>query len=124
MNLSTNLPPSETSDSAEEVRNFFDKFFNHEITFPAAQIDAIIGFFIKRGFQEQAAKSVTIVLLTQCRIDSVNPFVVLDTLKGLNESQLSEVVTQILNLYREKTSTLGYKIQTIEDTFESRNIAQ
>ena len=124
MNLSTNLPPSESSDSAEEVRNFFDKFFNHEITFPAAQIDAIIGFFIKRGFQEQAAKSTTIVLLTQCRIDSVNPFVVLDTLKGLDENQLSEVVTQILNLYREKTSTLGFKVQTIEDTFESRNIAQ
>ena len=60
----------------------------------------------------------------QSRIDNVNPFVLLDTLKGLSESQLSEVVTQIMNLYREKTSTLGYKIQVVEDTFESRNIAQ
>lgn len=124
MNLNTNLPPSETSDSAEEVKNFFDKYFTHEMTFPAAQIDAVIGFFLKRGFQEQAAKSTSIVLLTQCRVDNVNPFVLLDTLKGLSESQLSEVVTQIMNLYREKTSTLGYKIQVIEDTFESRNIAQ
>lgn len=124
MNLSTNLPPSESTDSAEEVKNFFDKFFTHEITFPAAQIDAVIGFFLKRGFQEQAAKSTAIVLLNQSRIDNVNPFVVLDTLKKLNETQLSEVVTQIMNLYREKTSSLGYKIQVIEDTFESRNIAQ
>lgn len=124
MALSTNLPPSESTDSAEEVKNFFDKFFTHEITFPAAQIDAVIGFFLKRGFQEQAAKSTAIVILNQSRIDNINPFVVLDTLKTLNETQLSEVVTQIMNLYREKTSALGYKIQVIEDTFESRNIAQ
>lgn len=124
MTLSTNLPPSESTDSAEEVKNFFDKFFTHEITFPAAQIDAVIGFFLKRGFQEQAAKSTAIVILNQSRVDNINPFVVLDTLKKLNETQLSEVVTQIMNLYREKTSALGYKIQTIEDTFESRNIAQ
>jgi hypothetical protein len=124
MNLSTNLPPSSSTDSAEEVRNFFDKYFTHENTFPAAQIDAVIGFFLKRGFQDQAAKSTAIVLLNQSRIDNVNPFVLLDTLKGLTESQLSEVVTQIMNLYREKTSTLGYKIQIVEDTFESRNIAQ
>lgn len=124
MALNTNLPPSESTDSAEEVKNFFDKFFTHEITFPAAQIDAVIGFFLKRGFQEQAAKSTAIVLLNQSRIDNINPFVVLDTLKKLNDTQLSEVVTQIMNLYREKTSALGYKIQVVEDTFESRNIAQ
>ena len=64
------------------------------------------------------------MILTQSRIDDINPFVVLDTLKKLDETQLSEVVTQIMNISREKTSTLGYKIQILEDTFESRNIAQ
>ena len=64
------------------------------------------------------------MILTQSRVDDINPFVVLDTLKKLDETQLSEVVTQIMNISREKTSTLGYKIQILEDTFESRNIAQ
>jgi hypothetical protein len=124
MNVNGNLPPSESTDSAEEVRNFFDKFFQHEITFPAAQIDAVVGFFVKRGFQDQAAKSTAIIILTQCRIDNINPFVVVDTLKKLDEVQLGEVVTQIMNLYREKTSALGYKTQVLDETFESRNIAQ
>ncbi len=124
MSLNTNLPPAQSTDSSDEVKSFFDKFFTHEITFPAAQIDAVVGFFLKRGFEDQAAKTTAIVLLNQSRIDNVNPFVILDTLKGLNNSQLSEVVTQIMNLYREKSSALGYKIQVIEETFESRNIAQ
>lgn len=124
MSLNTNLPPSQVSDSADEVKSFFDKFFTHEITFPAAQIDAVVGFFLKRGFDEQAAKTTAIVILNQSRIDGVNPFVVLDSLKGLSDAQLSEVVTQIMNLYREKSSALGYKISVVEETFESRNIAQ
>ena len=124
MSIVTNIPSSESNDSAQEVKSFFDNFFTHEITFPAATIDAVVGFFLKRGFQEQSAKSTAIVILTQCRVDDINPFVVLDTLKKLEENQLSEVVTQIMNLSREKTSTLGYKIQVVEDTFESRNIAQ
>jgi hypothetical protein len=45
-------------------------------------------------------------------------------LKGLNGAQLSQVVTEIINLYREKTSFLGYKTLTSEVTYESRNIAQ
>jgi hypothetical protein len=46
----------------------------------------------------------------------------LDTIKTLNDAQLSNVVTQVLNAYREKTSTLGFKLLTIEETTESRNI--
>lgn len=124
MSIITNLPPSESVDSASEVKSFFDKFFTHEITFPAATIDAVVGFFLQRGFQEQAAKTTAIVILTQSRIDNINPFVVLDTLKTLDQTRLSEVVTQIMNISRERTSVLGYKIQVTEDTFESRNIAQ
>lgn len=119
-----NLPQGGTTDSAEEVRSFFDKYFQHQITFPSNQIDAVIGFFLKRGFQDQAAKSTAIVLLNQSRIDNVNPFVLLDTLKGLSDAQLSEVVTQVLNIYREKSSMLGYKVTQVEETYESRNIAQ
>jgi hypothetical protein len=121
----TNLPQNdnaEFNDSSQEVRNFFDKFYQKEISFPVNQIDATVGYFLKRGFEEQAAKSLTIVLLSQARQDNVNVFQLIDTLKGLTDIQLSAIVTEILNSYREKTSILGYRKQQTELTIESRNI--
>ncbi len=120
--MASNLPPAPASSSTQEVREFFDKFFRHQITFPSNQIDAVVGFFLKRGFADQAAKSTGIVLLNQARLDNVNVFELIDQLKGLTDVELSKVVTEVLNAYRIQTSTLGYKVVSIEDTYESRNI--
>jgi hypothetical protein len=46
----------------------------------------------------------------------------LDTLKGLNELQLSSVVAEILNVNRSKISTLGFKVANNQNQFEKRNI--
>jgi len=43
-------------------------------------------------------------------------------LKKLNEIQLSQVVAQVLNTYREKISLLGYRIAPLANNYESRNI--
>lgn len=120
--MAINLPSVDATDSGQEVKSFFDKYFRHQITFPSNQIDAVVGFFLKRGFDEEAARSTGIVILNQARLDDVNVFQLLDTLKGLSDAQLSSVVTEVLNSYRERTSTLGYKITTVEETTESRNI--
>ena len=124
MNTRTNLPIPPKTDSSDDVKSFFDRYFTHEITFPSNQIDAVLGFFFKRGFDEESAKSTSIVLLNQARIDNVNPMVLLDTLEGLTEVQLSQVVAEILNFYREKSSALGYRLVNDDETFESRNIVQ
>lgn len=120
--MNTNLPSIDIKTSKQEVRSFFDKFYQKQITFPSNQIDAVLGFFMKRGFNEQAAKSTGIILLNQSRIDGINVFQLLDTLKPLSDLQLSQVVTEVMNLYRDKSSALGYKINTSDDTLESRNI--
>ena len=117
-----NLPTLEPVDSAGEVRQFFDKYYNHQISFPTNQIDAVLAFFLKRGFDQESARSTGIVLLNQARIDIVSVFSLLDTLKALTDVQLSQVVAQVLNAYREKTSLLGYRVAQVTDTFESRNI--
>jgi hypothetical protein len=117
--MANNLP---SNNSTGDVKQFFDKFFVHEITFPSNQIDAVVGFFLKHGFDPESARSTGIVLLNQARLDNVNVFQLVDTLKKLNEVQLSQVVAQILNSYREKTSLLGYRIAPLADTYESRNI--
>jgi hypothetical protein len=121
--MTTNLPTQETeTDSGAEVKMFFNRYFTAPLTFPASQIDAVVGFFLKRGFTEQAAKSTGIVLMSQAKLENINVFQLLDTLKNLSSVQLSNVVTEVVNASREKISILGYKILTVEETAESRNI--
>lgn len=117
----TNLPQTNQTGSTS-VKTFFDNFFTKTISFPADQIDAVTGFFVKRGFDTNSANSIAIVLLTQARKENVNVFALVDSLKGLTDVQLSQVVTQVLNSTREKTSLLGYRVKPATDTYESRNI--
>lgn len=119
-----NLPSQESADSAESVRSFFDRYFLHQITFPSNQIDAVVGHFLKRGFDEIAAKSTAIVLLNQSRLENINVWKLIDTLKGITDQQLSNVVAEVLNTYREKTSSLGFRDTVMVENYESRNIRQ
>jgi hypothetical protein len=118
----SNLPSKEQIDSATDVKSFFDKFFLEQISFPSNQIDAVVGFFLKNGFDIESARSTGIVILNQAKEDNVNVFELLDTLKTLTDVQLSQVVAQVLNSYREKTSLLGYRVAPLVDDYESRNI--
>jgi hypothetical protein len=121
--MATNLPSSNTTDSASKVKTFFDRYFTESISYPANEVDAVIGFFKKRGFDESAAISVSVVLLQQSKIDNVKIFKLLDTLKGLNDIEISTVVAEILNYSRSKVSTLGYKIDSPVEAVDKRNIA-
>ena len=114
-----NLPPTPLTT---DTREFFDKFFVNQVSFPTNEIDATVGFFVKRGFDVESARSTAIVLLNQSRIDGVKVFQLLDTMKSLTEAQLSQIVTQVLNTYREKTSILGYRIAPVVNLYETRNI--
>ncbi len=119
----TNLPVSDsTTDSATETRNFFNNYFTAQVSYPATEIDALVGFFLKRGFDDQSARSTAIVLLNQAKLDNVKVFQLVDTLKGLTEVQLSQVVSEILNQSRQKTSALGFRLLNVDETIESRNI--
>lgn len=118
-NLPNNILQTDSSDS---VRQFFDQYFTEPTIFPAQEIDAVIGFFLKRGFDELASSSTAIVLLQQAKLDKVNVFTLLDTLGNLENIKLSAVVAQVLNYNRQKISTLGYKRNDSSDLLEKRNI--
>jgi hypothetical protein len=62
------------------------------------------------------------VLLQQAKLDEVNVFQLLDTLKGLNELQLSAVVAEVLNYNRQKNSTLGFRVEDTSELLEKRNV--
>jgi hypothetical protein len=121
--MNTNLPSEiASSDATVDVKQFFDKYYVNKISFPADEIDAVVGFFLKNGFDIESARSTSIVLLNQARVDNVNVFELVDSLKVLTDVELSQVVAQVLNAYREKISLLGYRIAPLVDTYEARNI--
>lgn len=118
----SNLPESSNTDSSDKVKNFFNNYFDAPISFPADQVDAVVGFFEKRGFDKLASGSTAVILLTQAKLDNVNVFELVDTLKGLTDVQLSAVVAEVLNYNRQKISSLGYRVAENTDLIESRNV--
>lgn len=111
------------TDSADKTKLFFNRYFSKEISYPSNQVDAVVGFFGKRGFDTQASISVASILLQQAKIDQVNVFTLLETLEGLDKVKLSNLVAAVLNANRSKISKLGYKTQIdTENNLEHRNI--
>jgi len=110
------------TDSAGEVKEFFDKYFSKKIAVTSNQVDSVVGFFQKRGFGKNSATAVASVLLQQAKIDNVNVFKLLDTLSGLNAVSISKLVATILNTNRSKMSAIGFSVESTQETSEKRNI--
>jgi hypothetical protein len=114
--------PTQPQTNDTRVTEFFDKYFTEKLSFASNEVDAVIGFFEKRGFEKSAAISTGAILLQQAKLDGVKVFKLLDTLKGLDEAKLSVVVAEVLNYNRLSTSVLGFKNTTSTSTLEKRNI--
>lgn len=115
--------PVATQSNDQRVTSFFDKYFTQKLEFASNDVDAVIGFFTKRGFEKAAAISTGSILLQQAKLDDIKIFTLLDTLKGFDEAKLSAVVAEVLNYNRLNTSVLGFKNTTATNTLEKRNIA-
>jgi hypothetical protein len=118
----TNLPPQPVEDSAAGTKLYFDRYGEAPLEFNATEVDACVSFFQKRGFDEDAAIVIASALLRQAKIDNTPIFVLLDTLKGFDNVELSALVSEVMNNNRVPTSTLGYKTE-IKKTDVTRNIA-
>ncbi len=118
----TNLPPK----NKDELQNTIDKLtsstYEQEYQFNAGEYDAVIAFFVKRGFKREAAESTAYVIMAQAKIDDVKPQVLLDKLTTASPAQLSEVITIILNANRYKSSRLGVRQTLATKDTVSRNI--
>jgi hypothetical protein len=119
---STSFSDNPKKVTQELTKKFFDNYYNREITYNASEVDAVIGYFLKRGFDKIAAVNTASVLLQQAEIDQITVFKLIDTLKGVNDVQLSNIVAQILNINRSKVSTLGYRVPEKTQLFEQRQI--
>lgn len=109
-------------DPGNDRTRLFNRQYDEEVGYNPSEVDGVISFFLKRGFEEISAINTAVVLLRQAKLDKIPVFQLIDTLKGLNDVQLSNIVAQILNLNRTKTSTLGYRISAVTELFDQRNV--
>jgi hypothetical protein len=117
MNKGSSVPNDTT-----ELTRFFNRSLEQQIPYNSNEVDAVVGFFKKRGFDEIAAINTAVILLQQAVLDDVPTFKLLDTLKGVGDVELSNIVAQILNFNRSKCSTIGFRIEPTEELFDRRNI--
>jgi hypothetical protein len=84
--MSSSLPSTNISEGSDKkVTQFFDKYYTKSLSFPTNDVNAVLGYFEKRGFSNEAAKAVSTVLLSQAKLDEIPVFKLLDTLQGLDE---------------------------------------
>lgn len=102
----------------------FNRYLNQEASFTPNEIDSLIGYFLKRGFEETSAINTSAILLEQAYIDKLNVQQLIDTLRGVNNVQLSNIVATILNFNRPKSSRIGYLTAKNPDLFDERNIVE
>lgn len=122
-NFYNNVPQRTSKDSSfQKTINVFENYTQTPITIDASTLDSMIAFFSSRGFLEDAAESTALVIIRQANKDKINPYDLLDTLKGLNDVQLSDLVTELLNYNRYKSSSLGYASPFVTNNEIARNI--
>ena len=118
----TNLPPKQKDNLDKTIEKLTTSNYETEFEFNAGDYDTAIAFFVKRGFKRIAAESTAYVILSQAKIDSVSPQLILDKLGESSEAQLSELITIILNANRYKSSRLGVRQTLTTRETVSRNI--
>lgn len=100
----------------------YDAYVSAPIELEAGTFNAVKGFFTSRDFGEIAAESFAVIIIRQARADGYNPMAILDTLRGLDNLEISALVSEIVNFNRFKTSFLGYAREFNTATEINRNI--
>ena len=118
----TNLPPKDKDRLQQTIDKLTSTAYQEEFQFNAGEYDAVIAFFVKRGFKRESAESTAYVIMAQAKIDSVKPQELLDKLSYASPAQLSEIITIILNANRYKSSRLGVRQTLATKDTVSRNI--
>ena len=122
MTIYTNLPIKEKDNLDDTRKKLTEDQYVEEFQFNAGEYDAVIAFFVKRGFKRESAESTAYVIMAQAKIDSVKPQELLDQLSYATPAQLSEIITIILNANRYKSSRLCVRQILATKDLVSRNI--
>tara|TARA_B100001063_G_scaffold245439_1_gene281161 strand:- start:2047 stop:2472 length:426 start_codon:yes stop_codon:yes gene_type:complete len=122
--VNTNLPiePIQSVDNTKKTLRIFGDYFNNQVQINSAEYDAVIGFFKSKDYTDESAETLSYVICRQARIDNISAMTVLDQLSSTDPQELSDIVAEILNLYRFKSSLVGKKQDNPTQDVVSRNI--
>jgi hypothetical protein len=118
----SNLPQKLRDNLQKTADTLVDTNYKERFEFSQNDLDATVGFFVKRGFARQPAEDTAYIILQQAKIDSVPVGKILDQLTYTNPAQLSELISTILNANRYKSSRLGVRNTRSTKDIVSRNI--
>lgn len=108
----TNIPPNTTASSSDKTVNNFNNYYARPLQLDNNVLIAMTGLLETRGWSKDSAEQISIAILTQAKKDGYNAMAILESIKGLGQTDLSALVAEILNNNRYKTSSLGV-IQTV-----------
>lgn len=109
-------------DDPQSLVDYLAGFNGDRYQFAAGEYDAVEGFFLNKGFSQINSQSLAYILLRQARIDNVPVFQLLDSLNKTTVLELNELLAEIINLNRFKTSVLGFKQERSTLNQVQRNI--
>ncbi len=111
--MATNLPPKVIEDNAAGTVLYFERYGEIPLEFNSNDVVATVAVFTAVGFDKDAAEVSAMTILRQSKIDNTPIYEILDTLRGFDNKQLSQLVAEILNNNRVSTSTLGFRVQDV-----------
>jgi hypothetical protein len=104
----TNIPPKQAAGSASDLSNKnLNQYNDLPVQLHNDTLTAMKGLLSNKGFSDESAENIAITIMMQAKRDSFNPMNVLDSMKTLGNIELSQLVSEILNFNRFKTSVLG-----------------
>ena len=121
--ISTNLPiePIQETNLTKKTLRLFGDYFDGSIQINSDQFDAVIAFFKGKEYTDESAETIAYVICRQAKIDNVSALTILDQLSETNPQELTDIVAEILNLYRFKSSLIGRKTDNPTPDVVSRN---
>lgn len=91
-------------------------------SFAVSDLNAVLGFFQEKKFDDTNARSIAISFLTYARDKNKSVFELLDSINTKSGVQLTDTIIMILNETRNAHSVVGMQASRPYDNFELRNI--
>ena len=119
-----NLPKkSSAGSSSDQTISQFENYNDKPAELNQNTLTAMIGFLVNRGFSKESSETISLTILTQAKRENYNPMALIETMKQLNDNEMSAIIAEVLNFNRFKTSMLG-SVQNIAPVDNvRRNIA-
>lgn len=120
-NIYTTADQTNSNNSSQATTDFFNNYNKQEVNLKTSDVSAFVDLLTNKGMAEQTAQETTNIILKQCNIDDVDPMTVFDELRQTTNMKLTDLLGEILNINRPKSSTLGTAKQKVTNSAK-RNI--